>query len=274
MNKKVCILGTASTMYRAPFDDKTFDFWACSPVPTHPEMREKHYDLLFELHDDNYYMQPAVLERLNESQCPIMMKKKVSSIKKSVELPFAELVEYFEGRKYFTSTIAFMIAMAIRKGYQEIHLYGVHMSASEEYGSQRQACEYWLGVAEGRGCKIFVPQESEILHTPYIYGYELENDVVAQARIRRLGLLEGVKIYEDKKVDALIRLNQNIGALKTLMTFDGHDDEKEELEKAIIKDKAEIKEIEMQINKNLGAVSEDEHWIRRYSYSGKLESKG
>ena len=202
-----------------------------------------------------------------------MMKKKVDAIKKSKKLDFDGLVKYFDGRKYYTSTIAFMIALAIKAGYMEIHLYGVHMSASEEYGSQRQACEYWLGVAEGRGCKIFIPQESEILHTPYIYGYELENDIVAQARIRRLGLQEGVKIYEDKKIQKLIELNQNIGAYNVLKNK-VDEEELKRIKSIIDKDKATIKEIEMQINKNMGAISEDEHWIRRYSYSGKLETKG
>jgi hypothetical protein len=187
-------------------------------------------------------------------------------------LPFKDLVEYFNGRKYFTSTISYMIAMAIKAGYQEIHLYGVHMSASEEYGSQRQACEYWLGVAEGHGCKIFIPVESEILHTPYIYGYELENDVVAQARIRRGGLLEGVKMYEEKKINKLVELNQRIGAYNALKEI-ADKETVDKLVKEIESDKKEIKEIEMQINKNLGAVAENEHYIRRYSYSGKLEEK-
>jgi hypothetical protein len=48
MNKKVCILGTASTISRTPWEDKSFDFWACSPVATHPGLEDKPYNLLFE----------------------------------------------------------------------------------------------------------------------------------------------------------------------------------------------------------------------------------
>lgn len=262
MKKKVCIIGTASTMLKTPWDDKSFDFWACSPVITHPGMEKKKFNLLFELHGENYYLNEKILERLNKVTCPILMKKKVDKIKTSEKLDFEKMIEFFNGRKYYTSTISFMIAYAIMQGYSEIHLYGVHMSASEEYGHQRQACEYWLGVAEGRGIKIYVPEESEILHISYVYGYETENDVVAQARIRRSGLLMGAEEYEQKKINKIIELNQNVGKYSVQPD--------EELEKIIERNKHEIKALQTQIDKNLGAVSEDEHWIRRYSYSGKL----
>lgn len=86
-------------------------------------------------------------------------------------------IEFFSYvfRPYFTCTFAMQMAQAIYDRYEEIHLFGVMLLA----GTQREATvessclNYWLGLAEGRGIKVVVPDEDGLLLAhPYYYGHE------------------------------------------------------------------------------------------------------
>ena len=46
------------------------------------------------------------------------------------------------------------------------------MAMETEYATQRPSCEYLLGMAEGRGIEIVIPDSSEILKSSFLYGVE------------------------------------------------------------------------------------------------------
>jgi hypothetical protein len=215
--KKVCILGTAGSLVRTPWEDEEYEIWACAPVLTHPPAIDKKFDLLFELHPDSYVMNERILPRLQNVKCPVMMQRQYMEIEKSIEFPFDEIIKDFQnctGKGYFTSTIAYMFAYAIWMGYEEIDTYGIHMAANEEYGGQRQACEYWIGVANGKGIVVHVPPESEICQGPYLYGYEQESHIIPKLRIRKAKMYNGITELEKQLVKVQADLNQQRGAAK------------------------------------------------------------
>jgi hypothetical protein len=78
------------------------------------------------------------------------------------------------GRKYFTSTIDFMFALAIHQGYTDVSIYGVDMvgDGDNEYTKMRQSAEYYTGVMQGRGIKYYLPQRSALCRSDRVYGYE------------------------------------------------------------------------------------------------------
>ncbi|MFA5340316.1 MAG: hypothetical protein WC332_00925 [Clostridia bacterium] len=87
--------------------------------------------------------------------------------------PINEIIEYFE-TDYFSNTIDYAIALAIYKGFTEINLYGVNMTARSEYLWQKPSLEFWIGQALGRGIKVKVHGSgSLILRTNggVMYGY-------------------------------------------------------------------------------------------------------
>ena len=45
-------------------------------------------------------------------------------------------------------------------------------SHNSEYIEQRPSCEYYIGIAKGRGIKLYIPIESDLLKTRFIYGYD------------------------------------------------------------------------------------------------------
>ena len=215
---KLVLLGTADTRTKAPFDDKAWEIWGCQPVLTYPDC--KRVDRLFELHDKSYWGDPAVIQRMNAANVPIVMQRAVTAIPRSETFPLAEIGERFQtfiGARYFTSTIAYMLAYALlRGGFEEIALFGIHMAADEEYGNQRQAMEYWVGVANGMGVKVTVPEESSICSAKFLYGYDTESTMLTE--MRKMAEEFKHELAQAKgKLDADVQLwHEYNGALKML----------------------------------------------------------
>jgi len=72
------------------------------------------------------------------------------------------------GREYFTSTFAYQMALALYEHLNgnpinRIHVYGINLTALEEYVGQRPCAEYWLGRLEQAGVEVNVPSGSSLL---------------------------------------------------------------------------------------------------------------
>ena len=78
-------------------------------------------------------------------------------------------------RPYLTSSIAYMIALAISRGFEEIILTGIQLEKRVEYLYQRSCVEYWIGRAEGAGIKVTLPDNCPMLKADFLYGYETPN---------------------------------------------------------------------------------------------------
>lgn len=79
------------------------------------------------------------------------------------------------GERYFSSSIDYMLALAIAEGFTCIDLYGVLMCHHSEFRYQRPSAEYWIGLARGRGIEVNINGRSSALCTmenDQLYGYE------------------------------------------------------------------------------------------------------
>lgn len=45
-------------------------------------------------------------------------------------------------------------------------------SHNSEYSIQRPSCEYFIGVAQARGIKVYIPPEADLCKTLFLYGYQ------------------------------------------------------------------------------------------------------
>ncbi len=90
----------------------------------------------------------------------------------AIRYPIKEIIEEF-GVAYFSCSIAYMIALAILRGYEEIDLYGCTTYAYEEYAYQKPCIEFWAGMAMGRGIDIKFHEPTHICrtHDLKLYGY-------------------------------------------------------------------------------------------------------
>jgi hypothetical protein len=73
---------------------------------------------------------------------------------------------------FFTSSLAWMMAMAIKAGAKKIGLWGVDMAAAEEYENQRMSIHYFTYIARQRGIEVGVPHESDLFTPRFLYGID------------------------------------------------------------------------------------------------------
>jgi len=141
----------------------------------------RRFDPVFRNQKVNDYLmggefQGQTVPGLADLNIPVYMQKLWPEVPNSIVYPVEQMVAQFGD--YFTNSISFQLALAISEGFEEIHVYGVDMAVSskmflhDEYAQQRPSCEYFLGIAQGRGIKIFIPDTSDLLKTRFMYGYE------------------------------------------------------------------------------------------------------
>ena len=170
--KKICIVGFAPGLEIAPYDDPSFEFWGINEM--YMAKAVKKIDVLFELHNYNWICEgkrhKEHIDWLRKARIPLMMQQHFEDIPYSIPFPRKVLEEAYGS--YFTNTISWEIALATHIGVDEIHIYGVNMATDIEYQSQRPSCEYYIGLARGKGIKVYIPPESDLLKCFYQYGFE------------------------------------------------------------------------------------------------------
>jgi hypothetical protein len=161
MAVKVAIVGLSPSAAKAPWTDPEWERWG---LPWH-EGYWRHMTRLFEMHDirllnGEYSKRPdGYLDRLNWSGVPLYMQD--ASIYHAIRYPLEEVSESI-GANYFNSSIAYMMALAIYEGAEEISIFGVDMKGDDEYGYQKPNMEYLIGLARGKGIKVTILDDSPL----------------------------------------------------------------------------------------------------------------
>lgn len=225
----VSIVGFAEGhLMQAPFDDDTFEMWGINRLHTSKGTEDKKWHRWFNLHDLEKYhgKDPEHLEFLKTFEGPVYLRAQdigKFDIPNAQPFPADALVKQFAG--YFNNTISWLIAFAIALEPKEIGLYGVDMAQdallNAEYASQRPSCEYFLGIASGRGITINLPNGSDLLKTSHLYGFE-DPGVWVQKMINRLeetgGRKEKVKVelaaLDNQRSQMVAAINQLDGAMQ------------------------------------------------------------
>ena len=199
LKKKVAIVGGGPSRRLAPFGDETWDVWAFSSL----RLKTPRVARWFEMHapgDLATQLTRATPARrsfreyarfLRELKCPIYMQRRLRALPHSVAYPLEAALAAF-GR-CFTSTVSYMIALAILEGYDVIGVWGVHLTARSVYSRQRPGVEYLLGVARRRGIEVVlppgsplrVPEEPVLPYTDVLYGYDWRSAGAWWRQVRR-----------------------------------------------------------------------------------------
>lgn len=167
MAGKIAIVGRCDNTRRsAPLLDPDWSVWALAwdTIPTADLLFETHHnwrDLAATTHATLDY-----LETLRRSPVPVVMHTEESDIPASVAYPWAAVRKLVRqtrlGDPYLESSIAQMLAMAILESPERIGIWGVDLDDREEYAYQRPNTEYLIGLAEGRGISVFVPDNAAL----------------------------------------------------------------------------------------------------------------
>jgi hypothetical protein len=191
--KKIALIGSApSSVKRAPYGDKSWEIWGCSPGAI-PFMTR--IDRFFEMHGwrpENACCEANYVNRIKKLDCTIFMVNPVPELPQSRPYPKDMVLSWsygmvrdHHGRERpahfnpndFGSTLSWMLAMAIIEVADdpeggEIGLWGVDMAAGEEYGPQKDGCLALIHIAKSIGIKIVLPPESDLIRPAPLYGYQ------------------------------------------------------------------------------------------------------
>ncbi len=229
MTRKVAIIGFAPSWQQAPWTDKTIEKWSLNEghlmMPSVDRWFQMHPRWCWEknMRDASYMdwargKEEGIANPLRDA--PIYMLETYADIPTATKYPFKEVTDHFwpDGNPYITSTFAYMLALAIHEGFEEIGVWGVDLSTNEEYGYQRCGAEYLIGVARGMGIKVTVPQNCPLLKSP-LYGFYEPDDAqlvyTSETFEYRLGELNKMK------VEHLAHLNAVEGAIQEVTQWYG-----------------------------------------------------
>jgi hypothetical protein len=181
----VYILGTSGSLENTPWDKEDCDYWGCWPVATQPCAFGHRLDVVFELHEEKTWQTYKDVIKAFQKKNPntiLYTQREYKELNGCTKFPLEELQESIGDdllKRYFTNSIAYMIAFAVFKGYKVINLFGIALAVDEEeYSMQRSCAEAWIGYAIGKGCKINIMQPSALMNLNYLYGYEGNKDVI------------------------------------------------------------------------------------------------
>lgn len=178
--RKIGIVGFADSKVQAPFQDQSWLLWGVNDVYAHTP----RIDVTFEVHHLlglGHRRNPQHETFLRAGKMPVWMTQAHQEFPTARAVPYDLLLGRFP-RAYLTNSISIMLAMAIleitgeanwiEKDWDrgEIGLWGVDMAAQTEYASQRPSVEYYIGIADGLGIPVFIPENSDICKATGVYG--------------------------------------------------------------------------------------------------------
>ena len=174
---KLAIVGFAqSSTMDAPFHDPEYSIWGMNQlyrfIPRADRWFEIHHNYL-----DHVVPGTDHDEWLRTCQIPVYMNEHHDQYPTSVRYPIERMIEEFTD--YFTSSIAFMLALGISEGFTTIDLYGVDLSVGVEYIEQRPCAEYFIGLAVAKGINVGIPERSALCKQNHRYGYESAQSLVS-----------------------------------------------------------------------------------------------
>lgn len=204
-------MGSAPSKADAPYDDESFDIWAISGAVFSESLNGvkkentednswndvTRYDVLFEMHKRNKFL--PKLAKLAECGKPVIMQRVERDIPTSQSFPLDEVSEAV-GADFFC-TISYMLAYGVYLGYEEIKLYGIILAHETEYIRQRPSVKYYIGVAHARGVKVWAPEETQLTHSAWRYGYDDHDDLCGVILARKASIADDIK-NQTKAIEA------------------------------------------------------------------------
>ena len=192
---KVCIVGMyTQTRDLAPFGDDSFEIWGMNDLYSFVP----RVDVLFQVHSrikiEEFPRDPNYLDWLQKNKkIPVYMQKKYGDIPMSIPYPLQDIVNAYGD--YFTNGVSYLLALAIEMKFKEIHIYGIEMEHASEHIYQKPSVTYFIGLARGKGIKIYLPKESTLMRSQCLYGFEGEDK-------RTRTITEKLAYYQRKVVEA------------------------------------------------------------------------
>ncbi len=186
--KTVALVGMSSTSCSlAPYTESGVEIWGLNEAHAFKWMSKA--DRWFQIHSETSVKREVQKRdvkghydwlKKNEWNIPIYMSHLDEEVPHSTVYPLSDVCDmafknFRRGDakvKYFTSTFAYYMGLALLEKFERIEIYGFELSGDVEYVKQKACAEFWIGQALGRGIEIYTPPECQILFSPLYGGNE------------------------------------------------------------------------------------------------------
>lgn len=182
--KKVCIVGYAeNSRHLAWWDDPDCEIWGVNQLYRFIPRADRWFQIHRDWNDKSKWAQDTDQAAwIRQAPIPTYMIRHDPSLPNSVTYPVEWVKEQLglagdkdlpgTGLDYFTSTIAFMYALAIAEGFEQIGIYGIDLIIGREYFFEKACVEFYMGIAHAKGIGIHKPTNCALLWQSHRYGYE------------------------------------------------------------------------------------------------------
>ena len=173
--RKVCIIGTTPSAAEAPYDDESWEIWGVSHRHDYVTRATRWFELHTHQHEPHDWADEWDENLAKWTQdCELwdLDRYPVESIKNAY------------GTYFLTSTVAWMMALAIDEGVDEIMLWGVDLEHKEEYRDQRAGVKHFIQLAEFAGIKMHVSGINGIAFEPVPYPMWLSDPQILKVEWR------------------------------------------------------------------------------------------
>jgi len=220
---KVAIVGGCKeTECLAPFDDNSWDIWV------HGNQFDRHENRrvtkIFEIHDDLSEHPLEYVGWIVSKNIPMIVGEKFPVTGEHISVfPFDEANALMG--EHLTSTPAYMMALAILMGADEIAIYGIEMAVNDsEYFHQRPVMYAWIGYARGLGIKVTIPDESTLFVDKYVEGkksHDFGKPPFTEIQFIEMAEIHKEKIEECQQIinNMQAKIQSHDGARQTCMQF-------------------------------------------------------
>lgn len=281
IKERICIAGFCQTSRDlVPYGDDRYTIVGLNRGAIFMERADVWYDLHSPLIRGWQHRRPGKhLQFLQNFNGPVYLHETDPEIPNSVRYPLEDVqanlgVNLFRmaqdgtrsdslTRPYFDSSIAYELGLAITWQPKEILLVGVDLNTNSEYVFQRSGVSYLLGLAQGRGIDVVLPDNCPLL-TGQLYGRGYladggEHMSAAQLETRFKALKEELDAF----VGELHRLQGQHQAMQFVLDqmVPGLDHEK--MDQRRVKIERAIAEMTAKVQSTQGQVQELLHWIHQ-----------
>lgn len=191
--KKIAILGTCPSRMSAPLADISWDIWTIGPGGKN----SNRWSTLFEIHGNGTWPEgfAEYLQELKAEKPPkrIFTESPMPDWPANVVYPEELFAKY--GRKWFTSSISYALALALEENVTELGIFGIDLESGEEYKSQFDGCRFFMELARLAGVNIILPAGCGLLRDPIPYPNSFETHLAQtlQAKVEYLSQLVSQK---------------------------------------------------------------------------------
>lgn len=165
--RRVAIVGGGITRRLAPFRDLSWEIWGFSSRAWRYPRVTRWFEIhsMTDLRQQLSWRKPGrrsfagYMRFMARLGCPVYMQEPHPKIPTSRPFPVEMLLERFG--PCFTSTVSYLVALAIVEGFNVIGLWGIE-AKGQEYAYQRPALRYLLAQARRAGAQIVLPPRSTL----------------------------------------------------------------------------------------------------------------